>query len=160
MQKRERSDQRSIRNRGNSKCLVKTFMWIKCLSFMFVSIQIPHNVHSPFLTPRTFQLVSLTPESPVMPSMSVGYANPIGTTTFPQHWRNHEICHLPCQPSPPLPEAPSCSSWQPIQTSMVSCGKKRASVVEHTRSISTDVLTHWSPYLSIFTRLTVPISLS
>jgi hypothetical protein len=87
----------------------------------------------------------------------------MGTTTFPQHRRNYEICHLPRQPSPPLPEATSCSSWQPIQTTMVSCGKK-ASVIECTRYISTDVVTHWNlpqhPHKAICQRLTVPISLS
>lgn len=50
-------------------CLVRTSMLIKCFSFTFVAIQIPHNGHYPFSIPRTFQLVSFTPESLVMPSI-------------------------------------------------------------------------------------------
>lgn len=126
---------------------------IKCLSFTLVSIQIPHNGHYPFLIPRTFQLVSLSPESPVMPSIVSTARKSHGDYHLPTApEKPRDLSHLPSQPSPPLPQAPSCSSWQPIQATMVSCGKKD-SVIECTRCLSTDVVAHWNPYASVLTRL-------
>ena len=117
-----------------------------------VSIQSPHNGHYPFLIPRTFQLVSLSPESAVMPSTVSRACKSHGDYHLPTAAEKpRDLSHLPRQPSPPLPQAPSCSSWQPIQATMVPCGKKD-SVIECTRCVSTDVA-HWNPFPSVLTRL-------